>query len=71
VLALRSYPRRGRFDNLQQFTVVMLTVMARASEANALARKSAGDEDRLARSNDPLSFMRQSGNAVDLILPRH
>src|SRR6185503_10998902 len=71
VLALGSHTDDRRLDHLQQLGIIMLTVPARAAEANGFPWQRACDERGLACANDPLPLLRESGDASDLILPRH
>ncbi len=66
VPALRVNARGCRSGDLEQLAVIMLSMLARAPEADALTGQRPGDEHRLAVSDDPFTLMGQADDGCFL-----
>jgi len=59
--------RRRRLEDLQQLSFVVLPVLTRPPEADALARQRTGDESRLPLPHYSLRIVRESCNSCDFL----
>src|SRR4029077_10214521 len=70
VRAARRHPLGGGLEHLEQLTLIVLAMRARAAEADELTRERCGDECRLATVHHPLAFVCQALDTRRFLGPR-